>query len=162
MSVDTTQGAKNIAHAIKLWFKRNDWPQKITHDWSLNTEQPHGPWASQICGLLKADGYNPKAEFFLALADFNRFVSAQDLVEINDSVLHERLNNAFPFCHDNGEIFNATDFWSLYAGIIPLPQAYALTEDEEEALTTKVNPYDLSMSDLTALLERKVQRKEYD
>lgn len=160
MSVDTVQGADNIAHAIKVWFERNDWPQKITNDWAKAVSNTTGPWASQMNKLWKADGYNPKAEFFVALGDFNHFVSEQDLLGINNSVLHERLSNAIPFCHDNGKVFNATDFWALYAGLLPLPKAYALTDQEEEALATKVNPYDLSVSELTSLLERKVKRGE--
>ena len=116
-----------FALTLKRWFAGNGWPQKVTDDWAKDTgiQHPHGPWASQMCGAMKADGYNPKAEFFLALARFNEFVAQQDLKAVVDIKLRKRLENASPLRHDNGDVYTASDFWSLFAGILEPPSAFA-------------------------------------
>ena len=43
---------------------------------------------------MKAAGYNPKAEFFLALGAFNKTVAEQELLSITDTRLKDRLTNA--------------------------------------------------------------------
>ena len=63
--------ALTFAVTLKRWFASNDWPQKITDDWARDVGNSTGPWASQVCNAMKAKGYNPKAEFFLALGTFN-------------------------------------------------------------------------------------------
>lgn len=116
-----------FALTLKRWFASNRWPQKITDDWAKDpgVQHPHGPWASQMCGAMKADGYNPKAEFFLALARFNEFVAQQDLKCVMGTKLRDRLADSRPLRHDNGDIFSASDFWSLYAGILEPPAEHA-------------------------------------
>ena len=112
-----------FALTLKRWFKQNGWPQKITDDWARDPGvcHPHGPWASQMCGAMKADGYNPKADFFLSLGTFNRFVFDQQLTSIQDTKLRERLSDAKPLLLDNGEPYGGAEFWSLYAGLLSEP-----------------------------------------
>ena len=43
---------------------------------------------------MKASGYNPKAEFFLALGTFNQVVADQELLAIKDTKLKDRLTGA--------------------------------------------------------------------
>ena len=44
---------------------------------------------------MKASGYNPKAEFFLALGAFSKVVADQDLLGITDTKLKDRLTAGF-------------------------------------------------------------------
>ena len=113
-----------FALTLKRWFKLNDWPQKITDDWAKDpgVNNPHGPWASQMCGAMKADGYNPKAGFFLSLGTFNRFVFEQQLTSVQDTKLRERLSDAKALLLDNGEPYGGAEFWSLYAGLLESPE----------------------------------------
>ena len=124
-------GPLTFALTLKRWFASNDWPQKITQDWAedAGVQNPHGPWASQMCGAMKASGYNPKAEFFLALAEFNHFVDQQNTKVIVNSKLRDRLDGAKPLRLDNGQLYKAPDFWSLYAGLIKPPEAFTQSQE---------------------------------
>jgi len=132
-------GPLTFALTLKRWFASNGWPQKITQDWAEDKGvlNPHGPWASQMCGAMKASGYNPKAEFFLALAEFNHFVEQQNTQVIVNSKLRDRLEGAKPLYLDNGQPYKAPDFWSLYAGLIEPPKAFAskgeMTQEDVDA-----------------------------
>ena len=121
-----------FALTLKRWFKQNDWPQKITDDWAKDpgVMHPHGPWAAQMCGAMKADGYNPKADFFLSLGTFNRFVFEQQLTNVQDTKLRERLSDAKPLLLDNGEPYGGAEFWSLFAGLLEPPTAFASSQNE--------------------------------
>ena len=116
-----------FALTLKRWFNLNGWPQKITDDWAKDPgiNHPHGPWASQMCGAMKADGYNPKADFFLSLGTFNRFVFDQQLTSVQDTKLRERLADAKALLLDNGEPYGGAEFWSLFAGLLNPPEFLA-------------------------------------
>ena len=127
--------ALTFAVTLKRWFAANGWPQKITDDWARDVGSTTGPWASQVCNAMKAAGYNPKAEFFLALGTFNKVVAEQELLSITDTKLKERLDGASPLCLKNGQPYGGAEFWSLYAGLIEPPEAFAqkpgaLTQEE--------------------------------
>ena len=121
-----------FALTLKRWFNLNGWPQKITDDWAKDPgiNHPHGPWASQMCGAMKADGYNPKADFFLSLGTFNRFVFDQHLTSVQDTKLRERLADAKALLLDNGEPYGGAEFWSLFAGLLEPPEAFESSKDE--------------------------------
>ena len=121
-----------FALTLKRWFNLNSWPQKITDDWAKDpgVNNPHGPWASQMCGAMKADGYNPKADFFLSLGTFNRFVFEQQLTSVQDTKLRERLSGAKALLLDNGEPYGGAEFWSLFAGLLEPPKALESPKDE--------------------------------
>jgi hypothetical protein len=124
-----------FALTLKRWFASNDWPQKITDDWARDAGNSSGPWASQVCNAMKAAGYNPKAEFFLSLATFNQVVASQELLGITDTKLKDRLTGASPLCLENGQPYGGAEFWSLYAGLIEPPAAFAKSAEftEEDA-----------------------------
>ena len=134
--------ALTFALTLKRWFASNGWPQKITDDWAHAVQSPTGPWASQVCNALKASGYNPKAEFFLALASFNQAIADQDLLGIKDLKLRERLTNAEPLRLENGQPYGGAEFWSLYAGLLEPPDAFnsatQLTEEDVQEWTRQV------------------------
>ena len=121
--------ALTFAVTLKRWFASNGWPQKITDDWARDVGNTTGPWASQVCNAMKASGYNPKAEFFLALGEFNKVVAEQDLLAIKYTKLKDRLTGASPLCLENGQLYGGAEFWSLYAGLIEPPEAFAKKEE---------------------------------
>jgi len=127
--------ALTFAVTLKRWFSGNGWPQKITDDWARDVGNSTGPWASQVCNAMAAKGYNPKAEFFLALAAFNKAVAEQELLAIKDTKLKDRLTGAAPLCLDNGQPYGGAEFWSLYAGLIEPPADFASSAEftEEDA-----------------------------
>ena len=137
-------GPLAFALTLKRWFASNGWPQRITEDWAKDegVQNPHGPWASQMCGAMKGSGYNPKAEFFLALAEFNQFIDQQNTKVITKSKIRDKLTGAKPLCLENGQPYTAPDFWSLYAGIIAPPKEFGqspeLTEEDAEEWTKLV------------------------
>jgi len=141
--------ALTFALTLKRWFRANGWPQKITDDWAKDAgiQSTTGPWASQVCNAMKAAGYNPKAEFFLALGEFNRFVAEQDVIRIKDTKLRSRLSETIPLLHENGQPYGAADFWSLYAGLLEPPAKFAdanaeLTQDDvDEWIRTLRNSF---------------------
>ena len=130
--------ALTFAVTLKRWFASNGWPQKITDDWARDVGNPTGPWASQVCNAMKASGYNPKAEFFLALGTFNKVVADQELLAITDTKLKDRLTDAKPLLLENGQPYSGAEFWSLYAGLIEPPEALTekaeMTQDDVDAL----------------------------
>ena len=132
--ISNNDPALAFALTLKRWFKQNDWPQKITDDWAKDPgiNNPHGPWASQMCGAMKADGYNPKVGFFLSLGTFNRFVFDQQLTSIKDTKLRDRLTDAKALLLESGEPYGASDFWSLYAGLLVAPSDLAEEEFTQE------------------------------
>ena len=121
-----------FALTLKRWFRANGWPQKITDDWAKDpgVNYPHGPWASQICGAMKADGYNPRAEFFIGLAVFNKAVADQSFKGIQGTKLRDRLEGAKPMVGDSGRLYGPSDFWSLFAGQAQPPTEYAANSTE--------------------------------
>ena len=131
--------ALTFALTLKRWFASNGWPQKITDDWAHATNNTTGPWASQVCNAMKAAGYNPKAEFFLALAAFNKAVAEQELIGITDTKLKDRLTGAAPLLLENGQPYGGAEFWSLYAGLIEPPEALSakqeFTQEDADAWT---------------------------
>ena len=131
-----------FALTLKRWFNSNEWPQKITDDWAKDEGvlAPNGPWASQICSALKAD-FHPRVEFFIALARFNQFVADQDLRSVQGSKLRDRLKGAKPLTDDAGNLYGATEFFALFAGLAEPPQRFAssgeLTQEEMDAVVLR-------------------------
>ena len=134
-----TDPALTFAVTLKRWFASNGWPQKITDDWARDVGNTTGPWASQVCNAMKASGYNPKAEFFLALGAFNKMVADQELLAIKDTKLKDRLTGAITVMLENGQPYGGAEFWSLYAGLIEPPEAFAkqqeMTQEDVDAAT---------------------------
>lgn len=132
--------ALTFAVTLKRWFSSNDWPQKITDDWARDVSNSTGPWASQVCNAMKASGYNPKAEFFLALGTFNKVVADQELLAITNTKLKDRLTGASALCLDTGQPYGGAEFWSLYAGLIEPPEAFSYKDEmTQEDVDTLVN-----------------------
>ena len=117
-----------FAQTLRCWFRSNGWPQAITDCWAKDPgiQAPSGPWASQICGAMKAD-FHPRVEFFMAMARFNQYVADQDLKSITTSKLRDRLKGAKPLTTDAGQLYGAPEFFSLFTGLLKPPAAFAAT-----------------------------------
>ena len=77
---------------------------------------------------------NPKAEFFLALADFNHYVARQDFRTLINTRIKDKLINARALVNDEGQLFSGADLWSLFAGLIEQPAWL----DEPDKLTQDI------------------------
>ena len=78
---------------------------------------------------MKASGYNPKAEFFLALGTFNKVVADQELLAIKDTKL-KQADRGVTVMPENGQPYGGAEFWSLYAGLIEPPETFAQKHGE--------------------------------
>ena len=130
MGGDSLDAKLVFAQTLKRWFKANGWPQAITDSWAKDPgiKAPSGPWASQICGAMKAD-FHPRVEFFLAMARFNQFVADQDLKSITSSKLRDRLKGSAPLATDAGQPYGATEFFGLFTGLLGPPATLASTNE---------------------------------
>jgi hypothetical protein len=130
MAADSQDAKLVFAQTLKRWFKSNGWPQAITDSWAKDPgiQAPSGPWASQICGAMKAD-FHPRVEFFLAMARFNQFVADQELRTVTVSKVRDRLKGALPLATDNGLVYGATEFFGLFTGLQDPPAAFAKTDE---------------------------------
>ena len=123
---------RGCSKTIRVWFEQNGWPQSVTEGWAKAAGSPVGPWASQI-SILMAGNLEPKPYFFVALAEFNEAVATRNLACITDRRLLDRLKAGQPMCHDNGQPFDAADFFRLYVGELEPPRAYSVITDEQGA-----------------------------
>lgn len=124
-----------FGRALTVWLRRNSWSQQTLHDWAKAAGSP-GPWNSQVSLACRA-GLDPKANFWVGLGLFNRAVADQDFKAITSRGLRDRLVGSEPFLNAAGDVATATDFFSMFIGEQPLPEAFALPEQpiytEEDA-----------------------------
>lgn len=116
--------AQHFGHVIKLWFRACDFPQGITQKWSKalpEGEAPHGPWASQVSQSIKGN-HDPKTGFWLGWAQFNHAVHTGNYMgKVTDRQLIDQLNEGRPLLHEDGEPWQAMDFFGLFVGEIDEP-----------------------------------------
>jgi len=126
---------KVFGETLKAWFKSNGWPQGITETVAKAKGSKTGPWASQISHAMNGK-HEPKVPFFMALAWFNRVVMERDIVDIKDRRTIDRLKNAEPMLHEDGQPWEAHDFFRLYAGTLEPPKDLVRGAEEltQEAL----------------------------
>ena len=129
------QYGQTFAKTLKAWFKSNDWPQSITEVVARSKGSKTGPWASQISHAM-AGKHEPKVPFFLALAWFNQVVTERDYGGITDRRALDRLRHAEPLCHEDGQPYDAADFFKLYADLQE-PPADLIPSEEGGTLVTE-------------------------
>ena len=117
-------GRSQFAWLMRSWFKRHDVPQKITDDWANDPGIQHqtGPWASQVCGAIKGQGYSPRVGFFVGLEHFNEYL-ARDKDDVyrfavTDQTTRRRLRGMEPLVLKHGGPLTAVDFWAIYSGSV--------------------------------------------
>lgn len=104
-----------FGQALKTWFARNKWPQNVPELWARATGCKTGPWGSQI-SIAMSGRLEPKPNFFQALGQFNAAVTERNFKGVTDGRLLDRLKDAEPMIHENGEPFTGVDFFRLYVG----------------------------------------------
>lgn len=101
--------------AIRNWFHMNRWSQDVP-GWFAKAKDLNGPWNSQM-SLLYNGRLDPKAQFFLALEEFNLAVAYQNLDEEElEPKLVKRLHAKQPFLTETGEFAKAEDFFAMFIG----------------------------------------------
>ena len=128
------QYGQTFAKTLKAWFKSNDWPQSITGVVARSKGNKTGPWASQTSHAM-AGKHEPKVPFFLALAWFNQIVTERDYGGITDRRALDRLRHAEPLCHEDGQPYDAADFFRLYAELQKPPTDLIPFEQEGTPIT---------------------------
>ena len=114
---------------LKEWFRRNEWPQVVAERVARAKGSKIGPWASQMSNTMSGK-LEPKPNFFKALGWFNNVILTRDFQGITDRRLMDQLLESEALCHDDGQPFTATDFFSLYLGELEAPQDYKQTKAE--------------------------------
>ena len=114
---------------LKEWFRRNEWPQVVAERVARAKGSKIGPWASQMSNTM-AGKLEPKPPFFKALGWFNNVILTRDFQGITDRRLMDQLLDSEALCHDDGQPFTATDFFSLYLGELEAPSDYKQAKAE--------------------------------
>lgn len=118
---------------------RNGLSQQDPHNWAKDRKSK-GPFNSQIA-YLEAGNLDPKAQFWLSLADFNWEISTQGKEGFRYVVsgardkkqsTRERLQKAAPFLTYQEEVATAGDFFEMFIGEQTI---YDLYNKEYEPLT---------------------------
>jgi hypothetical protein len=111
------RGQQQFAWLLKTWFKLAGVPQLITDAWANDPgiQHPSGPWASQMCGACKGDGYNPRPGFFIGLEDFNQYL-ADERGHVQKQKTRDRLKNMTPLVKIDGGPLTAVDFYEIFSG----------------------------------------------
>ena len=116
----------DLGPVLKEWFRRNSWTQIVAEKVAKAKESEIGPWASQISNTM-AGKIQPKPSFFVALGWFNDVIMTRDFREVTDRRIMDMLISSEALCHDDGQPFTATDFFSLYLGELDPPEDYLHT-----------------------------------
>jgi hypothetical protein len=126
-----------LGQAYKRWMKVNSLSQQCSHDLAKAAQEnglvpedsaPYAPWNSQVSLFTQNPcKLDPKAGFWIALGRFNAAIDAQAFPGNITRTLRDKLIAAKPFCHDDGEMASATDFFGMFIGELPIPEAYAVT-----------------------------------
>ena len=117
----------NFGPVLKEWFRRNEWPQVVAERVARAKGSKIGPWASQMSNTMSGK-LEPKPNFFKALGWFNNVILTRDFQGITDRRLMDQLKGSEALCHDDGQPFTATDFFSLYLGELEAPEDYKQTD----------------------------------
>ena len=158
---ESNSSVAQCGHAVKAWFKQNGWPQSVPEGWAKAAESEIGPWASQISHLMNGV-LQPKPPFFVALGEFNTAVATRDLAAVKERRLLDRLKKGEPMCHDNGEPFDAADFFRLYVGHLAVPDRYALRVELTDTEAAKLCADLMSEFQRLAIKEMNTTRQLWD
>ena len=128
-----------LGQAYKRWMRLNNFSQQVGHDLSKAAQDagltPEGSpplaiWNSQ-CSLFTQSPkcrLDPKAGFFQSLGTFNAAIAAQAFPPGLSRALLDKLKAASPMLDDNGKVIDATGFFGMFIGELPIPAAYAVTK----------------------------------
>lgn len=117
----------------------------------------NGPWNSQM-SLLMSGKLDPKAQFWVSLAEFNGCVYSGQINDLEPSLV-KRLHGRKPFTTAEGMLATAVDFFGMFVGAVKWSEEFSteplLTEMEAEKKGSQL----LSKME-EAMLEQMVSRSE--
>lgn len=111
-----------VAFGISLtrWRRRQGWTQATAAKWAAAVGRTC-VFSSQWSHLENATMKNPGPPLFVNLGSMNRDIARQDYGPIRDRALMDRVKAAVPVVHNDGEPWDAADFFAAYIGIQPWP-----------------------------------------
>jgi len=137
---DQQQHRDAFGRALTVWMRKNGWSQQTFHDWA-KAAGSEGPWNSQI-SLAQRSRHDPKALFWVGLAGFNAAVANQSFPADAPRALKDRLIESEPFLMQDGKPARAADFFGMFVGEIPIPDAYAVasvfTAEQAKAFSVQI------------------------
>lgn len=148
------------AKAMKVWFAQNHWPQKITDDWAKQGSSKRGPWASQVCELMKGVFF-PRPAFFVAMAEFNAAVANQKFPAVKERKILDRLKGAEAMRHNDGTVFNAADFFSMFVGHLEVPEKYQTPIPVTDQVAAQQSSSCVSLFDKYILEEMRTRKEAW-
>jgi transcriptional regulator with XRE-family HTH domain len=119
-SWDLKACALQFGRDLRRWRRRCGWAQDTSMVWGKAAQIPHvfsSTWSQLERGLMSTPG--PKV--FLSLADQNRRIAAGDFAGVTDRNLMNRLRGAMPVAHEDGEPWDAADYYACYIGLLAWP-----------------------------------------
>ncbi|MCP9915894.1 hypothetical protein [Cyanobium sp. ATX 6F1] len=123
---------------LLVWRQSNGWSSQTLQDWAHNCPEllPIKLLNSVLTGLELKLNKNTDTSTFQALGMANVALSEDFRGAIRDRVLHERIYNAKPICHQNGKPWTPGDFFRAFIGELAIPEAYkpSLLDPDDDVL----------------------------
>ena len=105
------------------WRRRNGWTQYTACEWGAEAGFEVISYGNlSVIEQGKAGELRQKA--FFQLEELNRRLHERDWGPVSTQRLKDQLKDAEPLVGDDGKLWDALDFWSVYIGYMPVPKAY--------------------------------------
>jgi transcriptional regulator with XRE-family HTH domain len=117
---DLEAHALQFGKDLQLWRRRAGWAQDTSMAWGEAAGIPHvfsSTWSQLERGIMRTPGPG----VFLALADQNRRIASKAFEGVEDEDFLKRLGRADPVLHEDGEPWDAADYFACYIGLSRWP-----------------------------------------
>ncbi len=105
------------------WRRRNGWTQYTACEWGSEAGFEVISYGNlSVIEQGKAGELRQKA--FFQLEELNRRLAEQDWGTLKSQRIKDLLKDAEPLTGDDGQRWDAVDFWRCYIGYAPVPKAY--------------------------------------
>ncbi len=114
---------------LLIWRQSNGWSSQTLQDWANDCPEllPIKLLNSVLTDLELKLNKETTPSTFQALGIANVALSEDFRGAIRDRVLHERIYNAKPICHQDGKPWTAGDFFRAFIGELAIPEPYKLS-----------------------------------
>jgi hypothetical protein len=124
---------------LRTWREANGWTQYTAAEWAAQARPPFDAMPhSGLSELENGKTKHPRTPLFLYLGELNARVAAGDYKGVSTRKVIDALKGSRPITHPDGTPWTAPDFWSCYAGLLPVVdwlQPRPLTPAPEITLT---------------------------
>lgn len=120
IDLELRQSAIQFGRDLRRWRLRSGWAQDTAMAWGQLSKFPHvfsSTWSELERGLMS----NPGPKIFLALAEQNRRIAEKNWSGLRGGTLGDRVRAADPVLHDDGEPWDAGDYFACYIGLLRWP-----------------------------------------